>query len=149
MARGGRPKRKATAAEREQVRLLRADGWSKQRIARLLGTDHETLRKLFAEELEHGADMKRAELIAHANKAAKKGNVTAIRWLHDRSETARAAEQMERLARGAPPAETPTAPPPAERETIGKKQERRREASTIATTDSTFATPPPPPRKLH
>ncbi len=140
MARRGRPKFKPTPAQREKVMRLRADGWSIERIARSIGTDHETLRAAFPAELEHGADIKRAELLEYADKAAKKGNVAAIKWLSDQRSAARAANQLEERASKAPASspEVPVAPK------LGKKQAQQQAAEKVT---GKFA-PPAPPKPL-
>lgn len=79
----GRPQFKPTPTQRNRVKMLRADGWSQERIARLIGIDVQTLLDRFSEEMEHGADMKRAELLQWAEKGAKKGNPSLIKWLGD------------------------------------------------------------------
>lgn len=141
MARTGRPKFKPTAPQRNRVKLMRADGWSKERIARQIGVDADTLVKHFAEELEYGADQKRLELIEAAEKGAKKGNASLIKWLTDRHDAARAAHQLEE--RGRPSAE-PVAPAPVPPK--GKKEQRQEAANKVT---GKYATPPSPPVKLH
>ncbi len=135
MARRGRPKFKPTPAQRDRVMRLRADGWSKERIARLIGTDHETLSANFAAELEHGADIKTDALLEAAERGAKKGNAALIKWLSDRQSAARAGRQLEE--RAAPPAEAPT-------RKLGKKEERQEAAARVG---GKYATPAGP--KLH
>jgi hypothetical protein len=88
----GRPHMKPTKAQRNQVALLSAAGWSHKRIAGVLGIARNTLARRFAWELEHGGDRKRCELLEAADKAARKGNVSAIRWLMARFDAAYAAE---------------------------------------------------------
>lgn len=132
MAPRGRPERRVTAAERDQVMRLRADGWTIERIARLLRTDHETLWKHFREELEHGSDIKRNQLLEWAEKKARKGSIGNIRWLQEQHQRAREAER-----RGADPADLKS-------EKLGKKEERQRAAESIS---GKFAPPAAP--KVH
>lgn len=139
MARTGRPNFKPTPTQRERVKLLKADGWSNERIARRLGIARNTLEKVFAWELEDGADEKRAELLDYALKGAKKGNASLIKWLIDRNDRARAHSEIERRAQG--PRETPEETP----EKLGKKAERQKAAEEVT---GKFAPPAPPP-KLH
>ncbi|RAI44716.1 helix-turn-helix domain-containing protein [Rhodoplanes roseus] len=54
--RWGRPSFAKTKENQELVCLLRASGWTQQRICRYLGCDEKTLRKYFSRELEEGAD---------------------------------------------------------------------------------------------
>ena len=77
----GRPSFVASAAQRQDIRLFKADNWSDDRIARRLGISRTTLLKHFAEELESGADQERQEALRLLKRAAKKLNVTAIREL--------------------------------------------------------------------
>lgn len=139
MARRGRPEFKPTKGQRDRVMRLRADGWSIERIARVMGVDFRTVAKHFAEELEHGADIKTDALLEYAEKGAKKGNNANIKWLGERYRLARAARQIEERAGQA--VETATAPKP---EKLGKKEERLKAAQEVT---GKFAPPPPP--KLH
>ena len=137
MARTGRPKFHPTKNQRDRVMRLRADGWSQERIARRIGIDVGTLTLHFADELEHGADVKREELLEHADKAARKGNATLIKWLHERQTAAAAAEQLRHRESAPAPAE-----PKASK--LGKKDERQQAAEKVG---GKYAPPPPP--KLH
>ncbi len=137
MAPRGRPAKKPTYHERERVMRLRADGWSVERIARVMETDHETLRKHFANELEHGADIKTDALLEYAERGAKKGSQASIKWLHERYSSARAAEQVASRERPAAVAE----PKQPKR---GKKELQQEAAGKVA---GKFAVPAAP--KLH
>lgn len=140
-SRGGRPSFKPTKPQRDRVMRLRADGWSKERIARIIGIDVGTLIKHFAEELEHGADIKTDALLEYAEKGAKKGSSANIKWLSERYALARAAEQVDQRA-SQPPSEaeieTRKAPP------RGKKEMLQSEAEGVS---GIFAPPAPP--KVH
>lgn len=136
----GRPRFKPTKVQRERVKLLKADGWQNDRIARHLGIARNTLEAAFAEEIEFGLDVKQAELLASADKAAKKGNATMIKWLADRRDAARAAAQV--AGREQQPASTQSTeakPPPK-----GKKELAQQSAEDVS---GKFAPPAPP--KLH
>lgn len=98
-----RPRFKPTAKQRERVKLCKADGWSNERIARQLGISRPTLEQYFAEEIEFGADTKRLELIEAMDAAAKKGNASAGKWLHERFDAARAAAQVDQRGETAEP----------------------------------------------
>lgn len=136
MAPRGRPAKKPTYHERERVMRLRADGWSVERIARVMETDHETLRKHFADELEHGADIKIDALLEYAERGAKKGSQASIKWLHERYSSARAASQLE--VRSQAPAPEPKPPK------LGKKELQQEAAGKVG---GKFAVPAAP--KLH
>lgn len=90
----GRPSFAPTAAQRQDVRLFKADNWSDDRIARRLGVSRTTLLKHFAEEMESGADQERQEALRLLKRAAKKLNVTAIRELLKIIGIGSAAEQF-------------------------------------------------------
>ena len=70
-------------------------------------------------------------------KAAKKGNVTAMKWLYGRFELARTAELLEQRAE-------PAAPP--KQLNLGKKEQRQADAEKIV---GKFEPPPGPTKKLH
>lgn len=127
----GRPRYKPTKPQRDRVKLLRADGWSIERIAAQLGIAHTTLMSAFASEIEFGADAKRIELIEAMQAAAKKGNASAGKWLHDRFDLARAARQVDERA-------LPAAPK------LGKKELQQEAATKVG---GKYAPPSAP--KLH
>lgn len=135
----GRPPFKPTYAQRERVKMLKADGWPNERIARNLEIARNTLEKVFPEELEHGADEAQAELMGWAVKAAKKGNASMVKWLAERYAAARAAQQVA-SREVAPPVEEPKAAK------LGKKEIQQQSAEAIT---GKFAPPPAPERKLH
>lgn len=83
-----RPQFNATAALRDGVRRMKADGWSDDRIAGRLGINRGTLLKHFAMELEFGADAVEVEMLETMWAAAKRGNVSALRWLAKRMDAA-------------------------------------------------------------
>lgn len=133
----GRPRFKPKPKQRERVKLLKADGWSNERIAAQLAISRNTLEAAFALELEFGADAKRVENLEAAEKAAKKGNASAIKWLAGRFDLARVAHQV---AARESPAENEEARSPK----LGKKEQQQRDATKIA---GKFAPPEPP--KVH
>lgn len=77
----GRPAFKATAAQRKKVMIWAAGGIAEASMAKMLGICRETLRTHFATELEEGGDRERARNLERLNKAADKGNVTAMKHL--------------------------------------------------------------------
>lgn len=135
----GRPQFKPTAAQRNRVRVLKADNWSQERIARLLGIDADTLAKHFAEELSHGADIKLAEVLDHADRGVRKGNASLIKWVTERRLIARAAREMEERANGPTEAEPKL-------EKLGKKEQRQRDAGAVS---GKFAPPAGPSKAVH
>lgn len=78
---GGRPPFAPTDEQRSDVRLLKADGWSDDRIARRIGVSRSTLLKYFADELENGADYERHDALRLLKETAEKHNVAAIKEL--------------------------------------------------------------------
>lgn len=79
----GQPPFKPTAAHRRDVESMKADAWSNDRIARIIGISRPTLEKHFAEELEHGRDRVQLEALRALRKLAKK-NASANSKLIDR-----------------------------------------------------------------
>lgn len=77
----GRPPFNATPALRRDVRLMKADGWSDDRIAMRLAISRTTLLKHFGTELALGADLERLETLRDLKRASKKGNASAIKML--------------------------------------------------------------------
>lgn len=101
-----RPAFKVTAAKRKSVELMKADGWSDERIAAQIGCSRPTLLKHFAFELEFGADKVRSEQLANLRRMSKR-NVAAAKALLARSDVT-------------PP---PGAPPDVKAPKLGKKEE--------------------------
>lgn len=110
----GRPEFQASAAQRRRVAVAAGAGMSHEEIALGLGISRPTLEKHFEHELSIGAYQKRLETLDALHKAAKKGNVAAIKAYN--SMTPRVA---------APPAE-PTKPTVAKPE--GKKAQQQADA---------------------
>ncbi|KAF0097829.1 MAG: hypothetical protein FD144_4778 [Rhodospirillaceae bacterium] len=84
----GRPPFKPTAAQRAKVELMKAVGWSNERIAAQLKISRNTLEKAFLAELEFGADSKRLQVLENLEKASKKGNASASKQLLDQFDVA-------------------------------------------------------------
>jgi len=61
--------------------LLIASGMSEAAIASAIAVNRRTLSKYFADELLHGHSRKRAENLLRLEKAARSGNVTAMKHL--------------------------------------------------------------------
>lgn len=128
----GRPRFKPTSKQRERVKLLKAVGWSNERIAAQIGISPDTLASAFANEIQFGADAKRIENIEAMEKAAKKGNASAGKWLHEQFAAAKASEQL-----GARETASPEVKPPK----LGKKDQQQEAAGRVA---GIFAPPAPP-----
>ncbi len=73
----GRPEYEPSQRDRDDVRLMKADDWSDDRIARRLGISRNTLLKHFAQELEDGADHVRQIALRNLMRASNNGNVGA------------------------------------------------------------------------
>ena len=122
--------------------MLEAMGWSNERIAEQIlvkgkAIARNTLEDRFANELQLGAHAKRLENIEAMERAAKKGNASAGKWLAERYDAARAAEQLAGRGQVAPN----HAPRP---EKPGKKEAQREAAARVI---GKFERPPPPPTK--
>lgn len=111
MRKVGKPAFKPTKTQRDDVELLVATGMSEAGIAAAIGVCRDTLRKYFADELLHGHSRIRRETMQLLRKAAKSGNVAAIKAL--------AAEAA------VVPSEAPKLEP------LGKKETLAREAQTV------------------
>lgn len=79
----GRPAFKPTKAQRNRVKLMKAAGWSNERIAAQIGVSRNTLEKALAAELEFGADSKKLQVMENLEKASEKGNASASKQLLD------------------------------------------------------------------
>jgi len=82
---------KVTKADRRKVMLLCAAGFSERAIANVLGTTQVTVRKHFAEELETGRAQIQAENLSRLDRAAAKGNVSAMKYLDGKLAAAKAS----------------------------------------------------------
>ena len=80
----GRPRFKPTKAHRDDVELMKASGWSNERIAAQMKISRNTLESRFADELQYGADRVRLENLKYLRAAAKAKNASAIKQLNDR-----------------------------------------------------------------
>lgn len=114
----GRPAFEPSYRQREDVRLLKADDWSDERIARYLGISRNTLLAHFGEELEDGADRVRAQVLRDLKMASAKGNSAASDRLLKLSGMLNPAQQLP----------VPDAPPPEP--VLGKKEQANRDAQT-------------------
>lgn len=66
---------------REHIVVAVAAGMSEQMIARLVGVAVDELRDQFAHELEHGAAIANARVVANLEKQARRGNRDAQDFL--------------------------------------------------------------------
>jgi AraC-like DNA-binding protein len=122
----GRPGFEKTPQNQEVVQVLKAAGWSNERIARHLGIDPKTLRKHFSRELSLAADASEAEALLTIFRRMKDGNVSAARQVMTLAEKGRAAPP-EPKQQGAE-----TAAPDAEAaaDKLGKKERLNEAAKT-------------------
>lgn len=81
MAKNGNPNFHPTAAQRDQVAWMAADGMPIEQIAAVLGLCRQTVSRHFVDEITNGKARKRVEVMTMLRKAAKKGNVTAQKYL--------------------------------------------------------------------
>lgn len=123
----GAPEFKPTKAQRDDVRLYAAGGMAEPAIAAVIGICQNTLRKHFADDLEIGRAYEVAANLTRLRKAAKKGNVSAMKFLHAHFAAAAGAGKQGGGTK---------AP-------LGKKEVAAQEAEGAAT--GRFA-PPAPPR---
>ncbi len=75
----GRKPFQATRVQRQDVRVLKAGGWSDERIARALGIPKSTLQKHFRVEISEGADIEVRFALRLLRRQANRGNVSAIK----------------------------------------------------------------------
>jgi hypothetical protein len=74
-----------TKRSRRRVCMLVASGMGERGIANALKISRETMRKYYAEELMDGRDTFKAELMDMLDKAARQGNVSAMKHLDCRT----------------------------------------------------------------
>lgn len=82
----GRPAHVPDAKSRESVRLMRATGWTTERIARVMQISHETLYVHYSHELEFGAEEKIREWFEKMQQIATrgKGHYPALRYVFEK-----------------------------------------------------------------
>lgn len=114
--RWGRPSFQKTKENQELVALLRADGWSQERIAGYIGCDIKTLAKYFSRELSHGADLIRAMALQVTLKKMREGNSVATGRILELSDLGAAA--------------VPIAPQIQKPKALGKKETANADAQT-------------------
>ena len=115
--RSGRPHHVPTEESRERVEILVAGGMPAWRIAAAIGCSEPTLREHYADELEHGRARREAEITVSLYRAAREGNVAAMK------EWRRTPTDMD-------------APPPPKEPPLGKKEQQQMEAMTAAANTS-------------
>lgn len=115
--RWGRPSFSKTRENQELVCLLRASGWTQERIARYLGCDEKTLRKHFSRELSEGSDRIEGMALEVLLKKMRSG---------DRLSATKLLELIDEKGNPAPP----IAPSPPKEKPVGKKAQLEAEART-------------------
>lgn len=118
----GRPAFKPTKDQRADVEIMKADGWSNDRIALQLRISRPTLEKAFADELQYGRDTVRLENLRNVRRMAKK-NASAAKQLNDRLDLA--------ATRRPDGGDEPAAP--VKETKLGKKERLQREAENPST----------------
>lgn len=116
----GRPEFEPTWRMREDVKLCKADNWSDDRIARLLGVSRNTLLKYFAPELDQGADLVRIQVLRDLKMASGKGSRPAAEAILNLPGMVAPLEQL--------PTPEPDEAPAPDSERVGKKQQADRDA---------------------
>lgn len=119
----GRKPLKVTATLRRDVELMKADGWSDDRVAAQLQISRTTLLKHFGGELEFGADRVRRRQLANLDRLSKR-NVAAAKALLARADTMPGGS-----GRGAAPEPDGD---PIKASPLGKKDQANLEAQTAA-----------------
>lgn len=119
----GRPGFEKNVENQETVSVLKAAGWSNERIARYVGCDPKTLRKHFSLELAQAADKAEGDAILVIHRRMKEGNVSAASKIMTLAEKGKAAPPMPTHPQGDA---SPDAPDPLDG--LGKK-ERAAEAA--------------------
>jgi AcrR family transcriptional regulator len=79
--RAGRPVFKPTRRTREQVEIAIAGGLSASEVASVVGISRSTLERHFADELKNGRVRKLAHVLCLLERAAKRGSVSAMKFL--------------------------------------------------------------------
>lgn len=132
---GGRPEWRPSIDERTAVEQMKFCGESEATIARSLKVDVATLRKHCDVELADGYANRRRQVTEMLFRAAKDGNVSAIKRLDEMGKISGAAQALR--DRASP--QTPVKEPKPEK--LGKKQERKNAAQQV---EGKFAPPAPP-----
>lgn len=86
---------KVTSKRKHKVMLLTATGMTHENIAHVLKIDPVTLRKYYWHELHVGLATIQTELREMLMKAARKGNVSAIKHLEGKSDPSAVPKQYE------------------------------------------------------
>lgn len=133
VSKGGRPELRPTIDQRLIVEEMRFCGESEDTIAVALGISTPTLRKHFVVELRDGLANRRKEVTEMLFKAARSGNMTAIKRLDDMGRAAGARDRV--MRRGEKPKAAPKAPE------LGKKEQRQEAAERVG---GKFAVPAGP-----
>lgn len=127
----GRPPFEPNYRQRDDVQLMKVDGWSDDRIARRIGISRNTLLEHFAAELEDGADAIRLLALRNLKLASNKGNVSASNALLLRSGFEPPPPPRDPSEGGTPAAAAPApVEAPVDETPKGKKEQQRLDALT-------------------
>jgi hypothetical protein len=134
----GRPAFQWSREKSNKIMVLFASGYRESDVAKVIGCDAKTLRKVFpaeCRERERAALVVRSGMMARLVDEVEKGNVAACKRLDQMIDAERARATDARLRPSEPRAGN-KAPPK------GKKQEQQDAARGV---DGLFGTRPPPP----
>lgn len=106
----GRPAFQKTEQNQETVTVLKAAGWTNERIARHIGCDVKTLRKHFSLELSQATDRTEAEALLTIHRRMKEGNVSAAQKIINLAERGKAAPPQPRADQEDTPEDGAAAP---------------------------------------
>lgn len=123
----GRPAYQPDDATRDLVKMMVAFGHSEDEIAAAAGIARMTMRKAYGEELTLGRAKTRGEVLILLLKAARTGNVSAIKHIEAMTSGRKDADQPYELPKGA---EAPAVEPEEKAEVLGKKAQRLLDAQT-------------------
>ncbi|PYB71280.1 hypothetical protein [Rhizobium wuzhouense] len=115
----GRKSYKKSPENQQLVSVLRASGWTHERIAAVLQCDEKTLRKHFSRELEVGKDIVEAETLMVNYSQMRQGKSGAI---------ARQMKILEHTSLQQPRKSEPKVPREPKKETLGKKAQLESDA---------------------
>lgn len=117
--RWGRPSFAKSKENQQLVSLLRAAGWSQERIAVYMRCTEKTLRKHFYRELSAGADLIEGEALQVLFQKMRQGSIVSVKKVLEIIESGRAAPPVPKNDNGKSPRK------------LGKKEQAQLEAGNI------------------